>query len=239
MKFETDAEFRYVGAELDVFAQAARWKDYWSTLVRPYCRGVVWEVGAGLGANTPRLINPAVTRWVCVEPDAVLAARLCGAVTPDGHHPVIEIHHGTTRDVPSDRRPDVILYIDVLEHIEQDGEELSWVADQMAGGGRLVVLSPAHGWLFSPFDVALGHFRRYNRKMLRAAVPASLREERLIYLDGAGMLASLANRLLLRQAYPTLDEILFWDRRLIPVSVALDRVFGYRLGKSLLGVFHA
>ena len=34
------------------------------------------EVGAGIGANTPFLWNPQVKRWVCLEPDALLARRI-------------------------------------------------------------------------------------------------------------------------------------------------------------------
>ena len=51
------------------------------------------------------------------------------------------------------------------------------------------------------------------------------------------MLLSLANRLLLQQKLPTLKQILFWDKRVIPLSRILDPVLGYRVGKSILGVW--
>ena len=52
------------------------------------------------------------------------------------------------------------------------------------------MLSPAHQRLFSPFDAAIGHFRRYSRSMLRGISPPDLRLERLRYLDSVGLTAS-------------------------------------------------
>ena len=67
-----------------------------------------------------------------------------------------------------------------LEHIEDDREGLKLAAAHLRPGGRTIVLSPAHQWLFTPFDAAIGHFRRYNRSMLRSISPPELRIERLI-----------------------------------------------------------
>ena len=88
---------------------------------------------------------------------------------------------------------DTIMYIDVLEHIDNDREELSRAASHLRPDGHLIVLAPAHQRLFSPFDTAIGHFRRYNRPMLRTISPASLRLERMRYLDCAGLILSAAN----------------------------------------------
>ena len=57
------------------------------------------------------------------------------------------------------------------------------------------------------------------------------------YLDSAGMLASAANRMLLKSAMPTERQILTWDRLLVPASRAIDPLFAGRVGKSVLGVW--
>src|ERR1039458_625005 len=111
----------------------------------------------------------------------------------------------------TDQQFDTIIYIDVLEHIDNDREELNQAASHLRPGGHLIVLSPAHQRLFSPFDAAIGHFRRYNRPMLRAISPAGLRLERMRYLDCAGLILSAANMLLLRQTMPTKARLRFWD----------------------------
>ena len=52
-----------------------------------------------------------------------------------------------------------------------------------------------------------------------------------------GLLASGANKLALKQSAPSLRQILFWDRCMIPASKALDPLLGYRLGKSIAAVW--
>jgi hypothetical protein len=112
-------------------------------------------------------------------------------------------------------------------------------AARLNPGGTVIVLSPAHPFLFTPFDTAIGHFRRYTRNSLQSAAPETLQVEKLIYLDAAGMLASAANRLLLQSAMPTEGQILTWDRMLVPVSRVIDPIFGGRVGKSVLGIWRA
>ncbi|HEY0658129.1 MAG TPA: hypothetical protein VGD05_06630, partial [Pyrinomonadaceae bacterium] len=89
----------------------------------------------------------------------------------------------------------------------------------------------------TPFDKAIGHFRRYNKKSLSALIPAELKCEKLIYLDSIGAFASLGNKLALRRSMPTLQQILLWDRKLVPISTFFDSIIGFRAGKSVLGVW--
>jgi hypothetical protein len=56
-------------------------------------------------------------------------------------------------------------------------------------------------------------------------------------LDFAGTILSLANRLLLRQSYPTMTQLLFWDRWIVPLSRVLDPLTGFRFGKTITGVW--
>ena len=144
---------------------------------------------------------------------------------------------GTSRDLSSDASFDSIIYIDVLEHIEHDAAELQVTAGRLGPGGCLVVLSPAHQWLFSPFDAAIGHFRRYNRRSLLAASPPGLPVERVMYLDAVGCLASAANRVLLKQSSPTPAQIRTWDRFFVTTSRFVDPCLAYRVGKTIVGVW--
>ncbi|MEI7733408.1 MAG: class I SAM-dependent methyltransferase [Verrucomicrobiota bacterium] len=231
------SEQTYVGGELALFAHAHRWKAYWISRLRPFLGGAVLEVGAGIGSNTLLLRLGNERRWVCLEPDAQLAAQLKQRIAETPACRNSEVHIGTLESLASTEVFDTILYIDVLEHIEDDCGELRRAARHLAPGGRLVVLSPAHGWLFSPFDKSIGHFRRYTAKMLASLTPPELCLARAFYLDSVGLLASAANRLLLRQSLPTLKQIQVWDRFMIPCSRILDPLTGHRLGKTVVGVW--
>ena len=230
-------ELPYQGTELDLFRHAVRWKSYYAEHLRPHIKGEVLEVGAGIGGTSAFLCSKAVTRWTCLEPDPGLAARLEAVLEAHPLPAKARAICGTLADLDPNVQYDTLLYIDVLEHIERDRAELGLAAARLKPGGRVVVLCPAHQWLFSPFDEALGHYRRYNRQTLLAVGPATLSVVTSFYLDSVGMAASLANRALLRAESPTLAQIRFWDSRLVPLSRFTDRLTGYRLGKSVIVVW--
>ena len=232
-----NASYSYVGQELDLFARAANWKAYFGSALAPYIRGDVLEVGAGIGQTTRHLCNGRQRSWTCLEPDAALADRLAadpdiGSLEP---RPVVRV--GTTESLGAATQYDAILYIDVLEHIEHDRAELERASGLLARGGALVVLSPAFGFLFSDFDRSVGHYRRYTTASLAAAMPPELRRRRLFYLDSIGFLASLANRMLLRQSMPSAGQIGFWDGRMVPLSRFADPLVGRRFGRSVIGIY--
>lgn len=229
--------FTYVGSELDLFEAATNWKNYVHRQVAPYLGGSVLEVGAGHGGTTKVLCRRRHDRWVCLEPDAGLAERTTESIA-DGTLPSFcRSVVGTVDDLGDEPPFDSALYMDVIEHIEDDRAELARVAGRLKPGGHLIVLSPAHQWLFTPFDEAIGHYRRYTLKTLRAAAPTVYEPVRLRYLDAVGMLASLGNRLLLRRSMPNAGQIAAWDKLMVPCSRLVDPVLGYRVGKSVLGIW--
>lgn len=229
-------DFQYVGEELDLFSDALNWKAYFADLLQPYIRGRVLEVGAGLGATTAALWNSSVESWLCLEPDPALAAQLERRFAGASYTPQLII--GTVDDLKGTDRFDCILYIDVLEHIRDDRDELRRSCRHLKPGGNIVVLSPAFQSLYSPFDKALGHERRYTAKSLAAVFPDGLERRKVFYADSAGALLSFANRLLLRQELPNRKQIRVWDRGVIPISRRfLDPIARRWFGRSVIAVY--
>jgi SAM-dependent methyltransferase len=226
----------YVGGELELFAKARRWKAYFAGVLRPFVGGRVLEVGAGIGANTPFLWNDRVAAWTSLEPDGALARRIQLPIAAPGECRVIT---GTIAQLDAAERFDAILYIDVLEHIADDAAELARARGHLAPGGHLIVLAPAHQFLFSPFDRAIGHYRRYDRANLLAVAPPQSALALCAMLDSAGFFASLANRAVLSQAAPTARQIALWDRLLVPLSRRLDPLLWHRFGKTTVAVWRA
>jgi SAM-dependent methyltransferase len=229
-------DYAYSGAELDLFKHAVRWKRYFASELGPYISGEVLEVGAGIGATARFLCEAHHSGWTSLEPDARLARRLTEDVAAHPLPAPMVVREGTIRTLPARSLFDTVLYIDVLEHVEDDGEELRESAVRVRESGQLIVLAPAHNWLFSPFDEAIGHFRRYSRRSLVAIGPSNLQLVRAFYLDSLGLFVSLANRLALRARYPTDAQIRVWDR-MIPLSRMLDRLTGQRLGKTVVAIW--
>lgn len=230
------ASLEYVGNELELFASATNWKSYWSSKVTRYISGSVAEIGAGLGTNTALLATDRVHDWTFVEPDPRMASTLGEKNFFSQSRVPHRVHCGTLADLRQ-QKFDTIIYIDVLEHIKTDFEEIALAADSLSDGGMLIVLSPAYQFLFSPFDTAIGHFRRYNRRMLADLTDRSLVISSIFYLDSAGLLLSLANKLLLRRNMPTARQIWVWDTYVIPVSRYLDRLLFNEVGKTIIGIW--
>lgn len=227
----------YVGTELELFGDAVHWKRYWSAAIRPWLGTRVLDVGAGIGATAALFRDHPLERWLELEPDAALAERIVARCARGELASQVAVRTGTLADLRADETFDTALYIDVLEHIEDDAGELARVSRHIEADGHVIVLAPAHGFLYSAFDRAIGHHRRYDRRSLRAICPPGSSLVRIFHLDSAGLLASLANRLLLRQSMPTPAQIRFWDRVLVPCSVLLDRVMFGLVGKSIIAVY--
>jgi SAM-dependent methyltransferase len=230
-------DYTYVGAELDLFAAATNWKSYLRRQVEPYLGRDVLEVGAGFGGTTRLLCRGDHDAWTCLEPDPALAGRLAESVGSGDLPACCRVEVGTLADLPGGAEYDTLLYIDVLEHIEDDAAEMARAAGHLKPGGHVVVLSPAHQWLFTPFDKAIGHYRRYTKGTLKAAAPSGLELVRLAYLDAVGLLASLGNKLVLNRSMPKPSQIAVWDRLMVPMSRALDPLLAHSVGKSVLGVW--
>ena len=228
---------RYVGEELELFSHANHWKRYWSSQIRPYVRGDVLEVGAGLGVNTISLSSSRCSSWTCLEPDPDLALRMRDKFAA---HPALahcRVETGTTLTLDQQSMFDTVIYIDVLEHIENDRLELLRAAVLLRGRGHLIVLAPAYPWLYTHFDGAIGHVRRYTRSTLSACTPAGCDLERMLYLDSAGLLASIGSKLFLQQRLPTPKQILLWDGILVPISRVSDRFTFHQFGRSILAIW--
>lgn len=228
---------KYPGEELALFEKAVNWKRYFTSRLLPYIKGDVFENGAGIGGTTLLLNSKKVTQWVLGEPDIAMQQLLQQKIT-DKLLPVnCMLHKGTIDSLSTNRLFDCIVYIDVLEHIENDIAEVKKATAHLKPGGFLIILSPAFNSLFSPFDKAIGHYRRYTKKTLAAVADPSLQKEKLHYLDSVGYFASVMNKLFLKQSYPSHRQVQFWDKWMVPVSKITDRIFCYSFGKSILAVW--
>jgi 2-polyprenyl-3-methyl-5-hydroxy-6-metoxy-1,4-benzoquinol methylase len=230
-------EGKYIGTELGLFENAHHWKNYFKSFLSPYLKGSILEVGAGIGGSTISLCDGTQDEWICLEPDLELAQEIEVRKKSGQIPPVCKIVTSYLSELPVDHKFDSILYLDVIEHIENDAEELKIARDHLKPGGVLIILVPAHQFLYSPFDKKIGHFRRYNRTRLEQAIPASLKKITVRYLDSVGLLASMSNKMLLKSNMPTLSQIKFWDNYMVPFSKLTDRLCFFNLGKSVMGIW--
>lgn len=102
------------------------------------------------------------------------------AVGMEAHVELAAAARAAGLDVRTGRLPDdvgvipgwaeVVLLLDVIEHMDDDVVGLTAARRALAVGGLLVLTVPAYGWLWSGHDEVLGHRRRYTAAGLRAVV---------------------------------------------------------------------
>ena len=101
---------------------------------------------------------------------------------------------------------DVLLAMDVLEHIEDDIEALSQWLTHVKSGGYVLLTTPAFPWLWSNHDDLLGHVRRYTRSTLeRLADQCGLERIRSRYAFGYALPIVIGVRKLLRPKHEATD----------------------------------
>jgi SAM-dependent methyltransferase len=202
----------------------------------PYLRGRVLEVGAGIGTITRHLVeSDHELSVVSLEPADNVYANLA---TYAALNPRVSAHRQTLREylAVQDEPFDAVIYLNVLEHIEDDAEELRLAAAAVRPGGALLVFGPALEWLYSELDYRAGHYRRYGVANLRElARAAGFEIVSLSYFDVLGVLPYLVAYRLLRR--PAISGSTMWgyDRLLVPVSRLIQRVMPRPpLGKNVI-----
>jgi hypothetical protein len=228
------SKFNYSGNELELFDKAQNWKQYWSKSIKNYVIGDVLEIGAGIGANVDLFINKSHSLWLAVEPDPNLSLFIKRKFLNKEKYSQCKISTGTIKQVDPSYKFDTALYIDVLEHIEFDALELRMASERIKIGGSIIVIAPAHNYLFSVFDKKIGHQRRYSKKIMRSIAPKNFMVEKLFYIDSAGFFVSLVNKLFLCSEQPTPNQIFFWDKVLIPISKIFDKLTLNHFGKTVI-----
>ena len=122
----------------------------------------ILDIGCGTGGNLASFASEhRCTGWDPFEEAIGLARR---------RYPSVRFLSGPFDEAaPSfPSQPDLILVMDVLEHVERDRDLLSRLVSMVRPGGQLLITVPAGMELWSPHDVAVGHFRRYSRPQLEA-----------------------------------------------------------------------
>jgi len=144
----------------------------------------------------------------------------------------------SSNQISIDEKFDSIVIVNVLEHIEDDIQELKIAKKVLSSDGKIVIFVPAMPALYGSMDAISGHFRRYRRSELEAVIRAAgLQIESVRYFDPIGVLPYwLSYRVLNRQTLGT-SSVALYDKIIIPVSIFLSRLIRSRgLGKNLLMV---
>tara|TARA_Y100000590_G_scaffold47687_1_gene50480 strand:+ start:1285 stop:1959 length:675 start_codon:yes stop_codon:yes gene_type:complete len=211
-------------------SKAKNWKKYWIRSIKSFLGKNTLEVGSGEGANIKYLLETnMIENLTSLEPDKIFFKKL-------KKNKKIKKLRKSIYDLDRKKKYDCIVYADVLEHIKKDKSEIIFASRFLKRGGRLIVMAPANNFAYSEFDKAVGHYRRYNKKMLINLKPKNMSIEKNFYLDSLGLVLLLLNKFLIKKR-PKYKDFFIWDRFIIPLSILLDAITFYIFGKTILCVF--
>lgn len=132
---------------------------------------------------------------------------------------------------------DSAVCFNVLEHVEDDRAALANLRRLVVPGGNVLLIVPAHPWLYGALDESVGHFRRYERHELQAKLQeAGFEVVRCLYYNFLAMPGWFLNGRILRRRVFSSFQIHLFDRLtfLVRWGLKLDLPFGL----SLFAVAH-
>ena len=124
----------------------------------------ILDMGCGSGANLEMLSQ--FGKVSAIEPDE----EICNYAAKE--HPGCNVLKGALPDDNpfKDKKFDLIVSLDVLEHIEDDEKALCELKKMLDKNGKIIISVPAFQCLFNQSDVFAHHYRRYNKKTLKTVL---------------------------------------------------------------------
>ena len=206
---------------------------------RKYLKGHVLEVGAGIGCVTKELAKFA-DHVTSLEPNQDLFESLRSNLSlipnvrllPTDTTALTKIGNPT-----SSEKYDVILYVNVLEHIQSDADEIRRARSLLRPNGVLLIVVPAHQVLYSKIDRLTGHYRRYSKKTISSCLTPHFNSIAISNFDSVGLLPYLLVYRILGSSKVSGVQAELYSRIILRLSYLVYRVSGGRIiGKNFLVV---
>ena len=162
-------------------------------MIKPYLGKDILEVGAGSGRITRLLLQDAlsINQFVASEPSDHFFEQLKKRIRCFDKATLVQ---GETSDLVRQfpHAFDTIFSVHVLEHVEDDRGFLKDCLGMLKPAGKLITLVPALQFLYSDLDRNIGHYRRYDKKMVRQLVQGlDCNIDKMYYTNFLAIFASL------------------------------------------------
>ena len=222
---------KYPGKELEIFDKANLWRNYLHKIISKYIGKKVLEVGAGIGSFTQIYMDD--------EKDITLSE------IDDFNYKTIKEKFFYKKNCKIEKKRiteindefDTIMYLSVLEHIEDDKEEILQALSKLRKNGNLIICAPAHNFMYSEFDKEIGHFKRYEMNFFKELKFKNAIVLKSFFIDSFGYLLYFINKLVFKkEVYPSKLKVFIWDKLFIPITYIIDFVTFYKLGKNIICV---
>lgn len=228
----------YVGKDLEAMSFAVNYHKWILEEFRPFLGKKLVEVGAGTGSFSEMLIDENPKNLALVEPSEMfkyLEQNISQIETPATVNFYNSIFAETADNF--DEKPDTIIYVNVLEHIEDDAGELRKVYETLEPGGHCLIFVPALRALYGAFDEKVGHFRRYTKKELEdKGKAAGFSVVKSKYFDFVGIFPWYIKYKLLKSDSLESGAVTAYDKFAVPLTKQFERFLKFPIGKNILTI---
>ena len=153
---------KYLNEVLKYFDISNKYRSYQIELFKKYVGKEILEVGSGRGKIIEILSKNEDKKFTLLELDENFYEFLKTKFISKN----IKVLKEQSANLDGNKF-DTIFYLDVIEHIEQDTDELNTAYNLLKENGHLIIIVPAFQILFSQFDLNVGHYRRYRKKFFK------------------------------------------------------------------------
>lgn len=217
---------------LEVIHKATKFTDWMYAQIKPHLHGRVLEIGSGIGTYSEKVVQD-FDEVILSDLDATYVKKLAKKFGRKGVT-AKKIDLMEPKDYPK-TRVDSVFALNVLEHIKDDVAVLERLYGILPPGGRVVLLVPAHQWLYNCIDEAVGHYRRYTRKNMLATVgQTNFKVKKLFYFNVFAIPGWILNGHILKKTELG-SGLMNLFNNLVPVFAFIERFILFkRLGISLI-----
>ena len=176
-----------------------------------------------------------------IEPDPQLISLGKDIYSEDN----LNIHCTKVENLNLDQKFDTITMIDVLEHVKHDQEVLTNLKKYLSDSGKLIIVTPAHPYLYGIRDRSIGHFRRYaKRQIIHLVENSGMKILKIHHWNALGVVPFFVTEKILRRPlhvgfrghrqqkglFAFLNTLLFFWFQYV------ENTFNFRFGLSLICV---
>ena len=223
---------KYPGKELEIFDKATIWRKYIYYLTKNYLKDNILEIGEGIGSFTKGYYKK-FQNITLTDLDEENVNTLKKNFSEEKN---IKICSNFINEIEG--KFNTIIYLNVLEHIKNDMDEINSSLNKLNTGGHLIILVPAHQKLYSKFDEIIGHCKRYEINFFQLNKFKKAEIQKLMFLDMFGYFLYFFNKIFFKEeVYPSKFKIFLWDKIFCPITIIFDYITRYKFGKNILCIY--
>ena len=146
--------------------EAKNFVNWMYSILKPYIRGTILEVGSGIGTYSEKIVKDFKDNRIFLSDiDRKYVAQLRDRFASNKNIYCVKLNLNEPADFKNiDGAVDTVIASNVLEHVENDVSALNNIYEILNKNGKFVILVPAHKVLYNCIDKAIGHYRRYTKK---------------------------------------------------------------------------